>query len=104
MVARKDLEKKYALISVYNKNKLKYLCTNLNKNNFNFVSTGSTGSKIRELGFKCLEISKITGLFLCVSSEPGEVLHGLCLIQNRVFHLFRFSGQKKVSEEEEMNC
>lgn len=47
--------------------------------------------------------NKITGLFLCVSSEPGEVLHGLCLIQNRVFHLFRFSGQKKVSEEEEMN-
>ena len=47
--------------------------------------------------------NKITGLFLRVSSEPGEVLHGLCLIQNRVFHLFRFSGQKKVSEEEEMN-
>ena len=61
MVTRKDLEKKYALISVYNKNKLKYLCTNLNKNKFNFISTGSTGSKIRELGYKCLEVSKITG-------------------------------------------
>ena len=61
MVARKDLEKKYALISIYNKNKLKYLCTNLNKNNYNFISTGSTGSKIRELGYKCLEVSKITG-------------------------------------------
>lgn len=48
--------------------------------------------------------NKIIGLFLCVSSEPGEVLHGLCLIQKRVFHLFRFSGQKKVSKEEEMNC
>ena len=33
MVNRKNLKKKFALISVYNKNKLKYLCSNLIKHN-----------------------------------------------------------------------
>ncbi len=60
MVSRKDLDKKFALISVYNKNKLGYLCKNLEKNNFNFISTGSTGNKIRKLGYKCIDIFNIT--------------------------------------------
>ena len=59
MVIRKNL-KKYALISVFEKKNLKYLCSNLNKFNYSFVSSGSTGNKIRELGFKCKDISKIT--------------------------------------------
>ena len=60
MVVRKNLEKKFALISVYNKNKLKYLCSNLIKYNYTFISSGSTGKKIRSMGFKCIDISKIT--------------------------------------------
>ena len=60
MVTRKDLKQKFALISVYDKNKLKYLCSNLIKNNYLLISTGSTGDKIRSLGFKCIDISKIT--------------------------------------------
>ena len=60
MVIRKSLKKKFALVSVYNKNKLKYLCSNLIKNNYNLISTGSTGNKIRSMGFKCIDISKIT--------------------------------------------
>ena len=60
MVGRKNLEKKFALISVYNKNKLKYLCSNLIKYNYTFISSGSTGKKIRSMGFKCIDISKIT--------------------------------------------
>ena len=60
MVSRKDLDKKFALISVYNKNKLGYLCKNLEKNNFNFISTGSTGNKIRKLGYRCIDIFNIT--------------------------------------------
>ena len=60
MVVRKSLKKKFALVSVYNKNKLKYLCSNLIKNNYNLISTGSTGNKIRSMGFKCIDISKIT--------------------------------------------
>ena len=60
MVIRKNLEKKFALISVYNKKNLKYLCTNLVKHNYSFISTGSTGKKIRDMGFKCKDISKLT--------------------------------------------
>ena len=59
MVFRKDI-KKYALISVFDKKNLKYLCQNLNKQNYLFISTGSTSKKIKSLGFQCLEVSKIT--------------------------------------------
>ena len=60
MVLRKNLKKKIALISVFEKKNLKYLCSNLNKFNYSFISSGSTGNKIRELGFKCEDVSKIT--------------------------------------------
>ena len=60
MVIRKNLKKKFALISVFEKKNLKYLCSNLNKFNYNFLSSGSTGKKIRELGFRCKDISKLT--------------------------------------------
>ena len=60
MVLRKNLKKKFALISVFEKKNLKYLCSNLDKFNFSFMSSGSTGNKIRELGFRCEDISKIT--------------------------------------------
>ncbi len=60
MVLRKDLKKKFALISVFEKKNLKYLCSNLHKFNYSFMSSGSTGKKIRELGFKCQDISKLT--------------------------------------------
>ncbi len=60
MVVRKNLKKKFALISVFEKKNLKYLCSNLNKFNYSFLSSGSTGNKIRELGFKCKDISKLT--------------------------------------------
>ena len=60
MVLGKNLKKKFALISVFEKKNLKYLCSNLNKFNYSFISTGSTGNKIRELGFRCKDISKLT--------------------------------------------
>jgi len=60
MVLRKNLKKKFALISVFEKKNLKYLCSNLNKFNYSFISSGSTGNKIRELGFRCQDISKLT--------------------------------------------
>ena len=60
MVIRKNIKEKFALISVYDKRKLKYLCANLIKNNYSLISTGSTGDKIRSMGFKCIDISKIT--------------------------------------------
>ena len=60
MVYRKNIKKKFALISVFEKKKLNYLCLNLSKYNYNFISSGSTGEKIRQLGFKCKDISKLT--------------------------------------------
>ena len=60
MVIRKNLKKKSALISVFDKTNLKYLCTNLSEHGYNLISSGSTGNKIRGMGFKCQDISKIT--------------------------------------------
>ena len=60
MVTRKNLDKKHALISVFDKKKLKYLCTNLIKFNYQFISSGSTGKIIRDMGFKCKDITTIT--------------------------------------------
>jgi len=60
MVNRKNIKKKYALISVYNKINLLYLCKNLKKHNISFISTGSTCKKIKNLGFNCKEISNLT--------------------------------------------
>ena len=60
MVFRKNLKNKFALISVYDKKKLKFLCLNLIKNNYGLISTGTTGEKIRSMGFSCIDISKIT--------------------------------------------
>ena len=68
MVNRKNLETKYALISVYDKSKLNLLCNNLKKYNYKFISTGSTCKKIKSLGFECIEISKIT--------KSKEILNG----------------------------
>ncbi len=59
MVIRKNL-KKNVLISVFDKKKLRYLCNNLSKFDYNFISSGATGVKIRSMGFKCMDISKIT--------------------------------------------
>ena len=60
MVITKNLNQKFALISVFDKGNLRYLCNNLKRYNYKFISTGSTGNKIRGLGFKCKDISKIT--------------------------------------------
>ena len=42
MVNRKNLNKKFALISVYNKKNLKLLCHNLQSYGYDFIATGST--------------------------------------------------------------
>ncbi len=51
---------RYALISVFDKNKLDFLCKNLSKYNYKLIATDSTCSYIRKLGFKCYNASKIT--------------------------------------------
>ena len=58
MVYRKNLVKKYALISVHDKSKLKYLCANLIKNDYILIATTSTAKKIKSFGFNSIDIYK----------------------------------------------
>ena len=51
------MKKKYALISVYNKNGLNKICKNLFKHNINIISTGSTATQINKMGFDCKFVS-----------------------------------------------
>ena len=60
MVIRENLKTKFALISVFDKKKLNYLCANLSLHEYSFIASGSTGKQIRDLGFNCIDISKIT--------------------------------------------
>ena len=58
-----DSDKKintYALVSVYDKKNIEYVCNLLIKNNIGIISTGSTSKKIKSLGYNCLEVSTIT--------------------------------------------
>ncbi len=67
MVSNKKI-KSFALISVYNKKNIRYLCDVLKKNKIGIISTGSTSKKIKSLGFNCFEISELTNF--------NEVLDG----------------------------
>ncbi len=62
------MNENYALISVFDKSKLKYLCQNLKKYNYKFISTGSTYKKIKSYGYQCIQVSNI--------SKTKEMLDG----------------------------
>ena len=57
-----------ALISVSNKENLKPLLSTLSKYKVEIISSGGTYKKIRELGFKCIQLSKFT--------KTPEILNG----------------------------
>ncbi len=59
MASFKKIES-FALISVYDKSNLKFLCSLLKKNKIGIISTGSTSKRIKSLGYNCFEISKLT--------------------------------------------
>lgn len=54
------IKKKYALISVFDKTDLFYICKTLDEFNIGLISTGSTAQKIKEFGFKCKLVSDLT--------------------------------------------
>ena len=54
------MKEKFALISVYNKNGLKNLCSSFFKNDIKIISTGSTAKHILSLGFPCKSVSSVT--------------------------------------------
>ena len=98
MVVRKNVEKKYVLISVYDKKNINFLCKNLIKNNFLLISTGSTGSKIRKLGYKCIDISKITGfkemLGGRVKTLSPKIYSSILFVRNNLTHKKQFRSLK----------
>ncbi len=98
MVIRKNVENKYALISVYDKTNINFLCKNLTKNNFSLISTGSTGSKIRKLGYKCIDISKITGFKEMfdgrVKTLNPKIYSSILFIRNNLSHKKQFRSLK----------
>ena len=55
-----NIEKKYALISVFDKTNLSYICQTLAKFNIGLISTGSTAEVIKKAGFKCKLVSDLT--------------------------------------------
>ena len=57
-----------ALISVSNKENLKNLVTTLSKYKVEIISSGGTYKKIKELGYKCIELSSFT--------DSPEILNG----------------------------
>ena len=61
MASLKKIES-FALISVYDKSNLRFLCSLLKKNKIGIISTGSTSKRIKSLGYNCFEISKLTKL------------------------------------------
>ena len=84
-------EKKYALISVFDKSKLNVLCAGLQKFNISFISTGSTAKYIKNLGFKCKEISKLTK-FPEILNGRVKTLHPkihASLLFNRKLYVFQ---------------
>ncbi len=93
MVTRKYMKNKFVLISVHNKNKLKYLCDNLKNLDYKFISTGSTAKKIRSLGHVCKDLSKITRF--------KELLDGRVKTLNPKIHgsiLYKRDDKKHISE------
>ena len=98
MVVRKTINKKYALISVFDKNKLNYLCKNLKLQNYEFISTGSTCAKIKSLGYNCKEISAIT--------KFKEMLDGRVKTLNQKIYaslLHKRENKKHVREFKKLN-
>ncbi len=52
--------KSFALVSVYNKTNINFLCKILQENKIGIISTGTTSKKIKALGYDCFEISNLT--------------------------------------------
>ena len=53
-------KKRYALVSVFDKKKLKLICEKFVKFDINIISTGSTAKQINKLGFDCELVSDLT--------------------------------------------
>ena len=86
--------KKYALVSLYNKNNIEYLCSILQKHKINIISTGQTSVYIKKYGYCCTNISRLTN-FKEILSGRVKTLHpnihaSLLFDRNNLNHLNDF--------------
>ena len=91
MVSFKKI-KSFALISVFDKSNLGFLCDLLKKNKIGIISTGSTSKKIKSLGYNCFEISDLTK-FNEVLDGRVKTLHPKIYIS--ILHNRKDNGHKK---------
>ena len=85
---------KQALISVSNKDNLKYLIRNLKKFNINLISSGGTYKEIKRLGFKCEEVSKYT--------NSAEILSGRVKTLHPKIHAGILSNRHSKSHKKDL--
>ena len=99
MVASSNLKnKRYALISTFDKSNLKSICLILKRFNIEIISTGLTAKHIRKIGFSCLNISDLT--------KFKEILNGRVKTLHPKIHaslLFDRNNQKHVSTFDSLN-
>jgi len=86
MVTRKNI-KSHALVSVYDKSYLNKICFVFKKYNIGIISTGSTAKKIKNLGFKCQQVSELT--------KTKEMLDGRVKTLNHKIHASILFNRKK---------
>ena len=84
---------KHALVSVYDKSNLNIICSEFKRLNIKIISTGSTASKIKSLGYKCIAINKLT--------KSNELLEGrVKTLHPHIYASILFLRSKKKHFEE----
>jgi len=96
MADKKNIMKKIktALISVSDKTNLKPLLQTLKENNIKLISSGGTFKIIKNLGFKCLEISDFTGF--------DEILDGRVKTLHPKIHAGILNKRKNKSHKKDL--
>ena len=88
--------KRYALISTFEKSGLKKICNNFKKNNITIISTGETGRYIKKIGFKCISVESLTK-FKEILDGRVKTLHpkifaSLLFKRNNIKHIKAFDN------------
>ena len=89
---------RFALISVYNKEKIEQLCEIFKKNNIYIISTGSTATYITKKGYNCYLVSEFT--------KFNEILSGkVKTLHPKIYAslLFDRKNKKQVNEFHKLN-
>jgi len=92
------MKKKYALISVFNKEKIEKICQTLLNHNINIIATGSTATYIKKSGYKCYSINYFT--------KFKEILDGRVKTLHPNIHasiLFKRKNKKHIKEFKKLN-